>query len=238
MPKHVFFDLDKTLTVSRTPLSPAHQELFDKLCEKKDVVVVTGGSAEQIREQITPRFDGRYYILAQSGNHAIDKSGKELWKEKLSKEQVETITAFIEPLRTQDFPGSPLETENRGAQMTASVIGFHTPVEEKYAFDPDDKKRQAALANHPKEVKWLLAKGIAVEPAGTTSFNFILAGKHKGFNITRFIKRLDWKSEDCLYVGDALFKGGNDESVIGVIPTQAVKGPDDTFDFIARKLLS
>lgn len=238
MPKHVFFDLDKTLTVSRTPLSPAYQELFDKLCAKMDVVVVTGGSAEQIREQITPRFDGHYHLLAQSGNHCIDKSGRELWREALGEEQVRAIQSFIELLRNEDFKGNPMEEENRGAQITASVIGFHADTEKKYAFDPDEKKRRAALANHPEEVAELLRKGVAVEPAGTTSFNFILAGKHKGFNITRFIKTLGWKEKDCLYVGDALFAGGNDESVIGVIPTRAVKDPDDTFDFIARELLS
>ncbi len=240
MAKHIFFDLDKTLTKSRSAMESAHQELFDKLCAQKDVVVVTGGSLAQIREQVTPRFDGRYYGLAQSGNQAVDKDGTTLWEEKLSEEQARAIETFVRSL--QKYFEKP-ETndakffENRGAQITASIIGFHAALAEKYDFDPDDGKRQAALRAHTEDVEQLKRLGIAVEPAGTTSFNFILAGKHKGYNITRFIERMGWKKEDCVYVGDALFPGGNDSTVIGVIPTSPVKDPDGTFAFIKADLL-
>ncbi|QQG38385.1 MAG: HAD-IIB family hydrolase [Candidatus Kaiserbacteria bacterium] len=238
MPKHIFFDLDKTLTKSRSPMEPAHQELFEKLCGGKDVVVVTGGSAEQIREQVTSRFDGKYYVLAQSGNDARTKNGAPLWIEELSTKQTAAIKAFVSLLRREDFHGYPLEEENRGAQLTASVTGFHADINEKYAFDPDDKKRQAALARHDADVRKLRELGISVEPAGTTSFNFILDGKHKGYNILRLLEHEGWKKEDCLYVGDALFTGGNDATVIGVIPTQAVKDPSDAFHFVETSLLS
>ena len=77
----------------------------------------------------------------------------------------------------------------------------------------------------------------AVRPGGTTTFDFTIAGKDKGFNILRLIRHEGWKKEDCIYIGDALFAGGNDETVIGVIPTHAVKDPDDTFDFVKANLL-
>ena len=67
MPKHFFFDLDKTLTMSRSPMKSEHQDIFEHLCNRFDVIVVTGGSVEQIREQVTPRFEGKYLLLAQSG---------------------------------------------------------------------------------------------------------------------------------------------------------------------------
>ena len=241
MYKHLFFDLDKTLTVSRTPMPPAHQALFDALCAQKDVVVVTGGNAPQIREQVTPRFDGRYYMLAQSGNNAIDKSGTELWNDILGPEQVEAIMHFIEALKRQFSlkVRDPNDlVENRGAQISYSVIGFHEDAEKKYAFDPDDSRRQAALRALPEEYAALTDAKVEVVPAGTTTFNFVALGKDKGFNIKRFVEREGWKKDECIYVGDALFKGGNDESVIGVIATRAVKDPDETFDFIKNEVLS
>ena len=240
MPKHVFFDLDKTLTMSRSSLLPDQQELFEKLCAVKDVIVVTGGSAEQIREQITPRFDGKYYRLAQSGNHSIHKNGEVLWEEKLNDAQATAIFAFIEELKGDlAVPVKDEDdlVENRGAQITYSVLGFHEDKEKKYAFDPGDVKRAGALKKRASDVEELRLLGVAIEPAGTTSFNFILAGKHKGFNITRLLEHESWRKEDCLYIGDALFPGGNDETVIGVIPTHPVKDPNDTFGFIARELL-
>jgi phosphomannomutase len=241
MPTHVFFDLDKTLTKSRSAMEPEHQELFDRLCAEKDVVVVTGGALSQIREQVTPRFDGRYYCLAQSGNEAVDKNGVVLWKEMLSDEQVSAVMAVVARLQTYfNAPadvGNTEYVENRGAQITSSVLGFHADIDAKYAFDPNDVKRQEALKHHAQDVEQLLKLGIAVEPAGTTSFNFILNGFHKGYNIGRLIEREDWKSYDCVYVGDALFPGGNDSTVIGVIPTHPVKDHNETFSFIKSDLL-
>ena len=69
-------------------------------------------------------------------------------------------------------------------------------------------------------------------PAGTTTYDFILAGRNKGYNIIRLIEQLKWKPEDCIYVGDELAPGKNDESVIGVIPTKSVTGPDETFAYV------
>lgn len=235
MPKHFFFDLDKTLTMSRSPMKPEHQEIFERLCNTRDVIVVTGGSVEQIREQVTSRFEGKYFLLAQSGNHVLDASGAELWRESLSAAQSDAIHACIEKLKAYfALPADPNDTvEHRGAQISYSVVGFHAPIDAKYAFDPDDKKRAAALAAHPEDVAALRAIGVEVMPAGTTTYNFILLGKHKGFNIARFIEQQGWNTEDCVYVGDALFPGGNDASVIGVIPTKEVTNPDDTFSYLA-----
>jgi HAD superfamily hydrolase (TIGR01484 family) len=239
MPKHFFFDLDKTLTKSRSAMEKSHQTIFERLCAERDVIVVTGGSVEQIREQVTSRFDGKYYVLAQSGNQAMDTEGEILWEEELSTTQSEQIHAFIEVLKS--FFGIAVKDENdlvehRGAQITYSILGFHEDVEKKYVFDPDDSKRSAALASHQADLDNLLSVGVEVTPAGTTSFNFILAGKHKGFNIARLIKAQGWNTQDCIYIGDALFPGGNDESVIGVIPTKAIKDPDETFENIVSFL--
>ncbi len=239
--KHVFFDLDKTLTKSRTPMDATHQHTFEQLCTTVDVIVVTGGSIEQIREQITPRFTGKYITLAQSGNEAIDKNGAELWNETLSEEQAEASMKCIEVLRTHFNAQVKDENdiiENRGAQIAYSVIGFHEDIDKKYAFDPDESKRQAALKLFAKEVDDLLALGVEVVPAGTTNFSFIPAGKHKGFNVERLRSQLGWERDECLYIGAALFPGANDAVVVCVVPTHQVNDPDDTFRFIEENLLS
>lgn len=239
MPKHFFFDLDKTLTLSRSPMEPDHQGIFERLCNAHDVIVVTGGTVEHIREQVTPRFEGKYYLLAQSGNHCEDVTGAELWREELSQAQLDAIYTFVEKLKAHfNFPvADPNDlVENRGAQVGYSVVGYHANIDVKYSFDPGDTKRAAALAAFPDDVQGLNAAGVEVVPAGTTSFNFIPLGKHKGFNIRRFIDLKEWKTDDCIYVGDALFPGGNDESVIGVVPTKAVTSPDDTFAYLKEVL--
>lgn len=241
MPKHIFFDLDKTLTRARSPMAPAHQPLFEQLCRTHDVIVVTGGEESQIRTQIPLEPTGRYYMLSQQGNYAVAKNGQLLWHETISPKQEETVRAFVEALKADlKLPVKDENDlfENRGSQLAYSVLGFHENVEKKYAYDPGDSKRQALLARHADGLEVLKKMGIEAMPAGTSTIDFILTGKHKGSNIARLIEREGWQKEECVYVGDALFKGGNDESVIGVIATRAVKDPDETFDFIKNEVLS
>jgi hypothetical protein len=239
MPKYFFFDLDKTLTPSRSPMLPDHRALFRTLCESRDVVVVTGGTVQHIKEQVTREFDGLYFALAQSGNHAAKKDGTEIWYEPLTEVQKETILLFISKLRGHF--GVAVKDENdliddRGAQIGYSVIGYHEDSDKKYAFDPGDIRRQAALATFPEDVEKLRAVDIEVVPAGTSGYNFYALGKHKGYNVRRFIDFMGWPADDCIYIGDARFPGGNDESVIGVVPTHPVKDPDETFSFVMKML--
>lgn len=243
MQKHVFFDLDHTLTPSRARMLPEHEPIFATLCDRADVIIVTGGAEDQIRKQIPFEPTGRFFMLSQQGNFAVHKDGRELWHETMSAEQESVVKPFARML-TDEFlssEGISLEDENdifenRGSQFASSVIGFHQPNEKKYAADPDQSKRRALLAAHKDEVAKLREAGVEVMPAGTTTFDFILSGKHKGYNISRLLEAEGWITEDCIYLGDALFPGGNDETVVGVIPTRPVTDPNQTFIFINEML--
>lgn len=221
-------------------MQDSHQGLFRKLCSEKDVVVVTGGQISQIQNQIPPTFNGQYYALSQSGNHAIGKNGDVLWSERFSTDQKTAILEFIRIIH--DEVNLPVKDENdlvedRGSQISYSLIGHHEDTGKKEAFDPKAQKRLVILDVHKEDAERLRKIGADVRPGGTTTFDFTIAGKHKGFNIIRLIEYEGWKKEECLYVGDALFKGGNDETVAGVVPTRAVKDQNETFDFIKSDLL-
>lgn len=244
MPKHIFFDLDSTLTPSRAEILPDHKPLFERLCQSKDVSVVSGGMMEQFKKQLPIEQKGLYYVLSQQGNYALDKNGAVLWQERVTSEQEEVarnvaaifIEAFqkIRPTHITDMNDT---FENRGSLLAISVVGFHAPNEIKYAADPDQSIRRQLIADHPGEVEQLRKVGLQIMPAGTTTFDIILEGKHKGYNITRFIEKMGWNKDDCLYIGDALFPGGNDETVIGVIATHPVEDQNETFQYIEQELL-
>lgn len=238
MPKHWFFDLDNTLTPSRRPLHPSHAPVFERLCGAADVIVVTGGTREHIEQQLGPS-SGRYSVLAQSGNHAVDPAGTELWREQLSEQQVRASLELIGLMRerfalTVRDEGDLID--DRGAQIGFSVIGYHEDPAKKDAFDPDFSRRKQVLAELADDVARLGQAGIEVFPAGSSGYNFTMIGKDKGANVERFIRQKAWEKQECLYIGDALNPGENDYSVVGVIPTRAVTGPDDTFAFISSML--
>lgn len=113
-----------------------------------------------------------------------------------------------------------------GAQISYSFVGHHADITLKKEFDPGGSKRREVLASHPPPV------GIEVRVGGTTCLDYFPYGLNKGFNVRKYASLRGWPMRECIYVGDALFPGGNDESVIGVMPTFPVQDPEETYGFL------
>src|SRR3989344_8899828 len=172
MPKHVFFDLDKTLTPSRAPMKAEYVPLFEKLCRERDVIVVTGQQTERIAKQIPTISPKLYYKLSQQGNYAQDKEGKVLWNEQISKAQEDAVRDVVEVFKKDlqlEVDDENDLFENRGSQINYSTIGFNADLGKKYAYDPDFSKRFGLLKRHSAELDRLRTVGIEAIPAGTTS---------------------------------------------------------------------
>jgi len=235
MKKYIFFDNDNTLTRSRSPITPKMARLLIALSKKYEIIVVSGGSHEkQIGPQLGNSLRGKYWSMGQNGNLCMDKSGRVLWKNDLSWMQKLEIFEYANKIIKQKFyPYKNLAdlVEDRGSQVSLSFVGNTAPIEEKEKFDPNKTIRAMVLKRFP-----FRSKSVEVKIAGTTCFDFFIKGYHKGKNIAALCKEMGWKKSECLYVGDALFKNGNDESVIGVIPTKKVRNPSDT-EFVIADLL-
>lgn len=240
MPKHFFFDLDNTLTRSRSRITPEHAAILKQLSERADVIVVSGSRRSQAQNQLGPELEGHYFVLCQNGNEAVLKDGSELWMQKPSDAQKTAIIALVEKMKTHLALVVQDENdliEDRGCSVAYSTIGHHEDVAKKEAYDPDHSKRRALLEYFKDDVTELReTHKIEVRTGGTTCLDFFLAGKNKGSNITALLPTMKWQKEDCLYIGDALFPGGNDETVIGVIPTKSVKNPEETFAYLSTIL--
>jgi phosphomannomutase len=213
--KHLFFDMDKTIAPSRQPIL---QDMYDLLSSlPHDIIIVSGQYAEKIKWQSN---DLRAYRLGQNGNEATDPEGNVLWNTPLTEDQRNEILVHIEKLKNL-LDHKPNEEwapiEDRGGQITFSPIGNTAPVEIKMSYDPDRKKREALLEAMP-----FVSEELVVKIGGTTSIDYIHKDRHKGTNVKKLIDHLGWNKDECVYFGDGLFPGGNDEAVIGVIDTIAV----------------
>ncbi len=239
MPTHFFFDLDNTLTRSKMPIAPEHVPIFKALTERADVVVVSGHAADKIREDLTETLAGTYFILGQNGNDARLRDGSVLWEHTLSAGERAAAIAFI--LKAREHLALPVKDENdiiddRGGEIAYSLIGHHEDQLKKEAFDPDDTIRLRLLADLKNDVEELARQGVEVRAGGTTVLDFFKRGENKGYNVRALIGAMRWEPGECLYVGDALFPGGNDETVVGVIATHGVKDYRETYDYIADLL--
>ncbi|MDO8561304.1 MAG: HAD-IIB family hydrolase [bacterium] len=236
--KHVFFDMDGTLTRSRSLIEPEmKQDLISLVESGRDVIVVSGADVPQMKKQITEElFSSGIYAMSQNGNSAFDKNGTVLWQNVLSAEDKSEINKHINTIRLNLknlFEGADENDliQNRGCQISLSFIGHHAELERKEKFDPDSSRRKEVLKQFP-----LVSNRVEVRIGGTTCLDYFEKGRNKGWNVGQIIKRMDWKPEDCVYVGDALFEGGNDETVKGIMETYAVNSPEDTASFIKDQM--
>lgn len=99
--------------------------------------------------------------------------------------------------------GEPIE--DRGSQITYSALGQQAPIQAKQKWDPDFSKR--------KKIKVILDEllpGFSVHLGGTTSIDVTRPGIDKAYGIRKLRDTLGIAIQDMIYVGDALFPGGND----------------------------
>ncbi len=220
--KHLFFDMDQTIAPARQAILPEMFEYLSSLTQ--DIIVVSGSSNEQMPNQIG---NLKSFRLGQNGNHAVAVDGIELWYEPLlAGQRTEILDHISEIVELLEHPlkheWNPIE--DRGAQITFSPIGNTAPHDLKKAYDPDRKKRDSLLEQIP-----FASEDLIVKIGGSTSLDYLHKDRHKGTNVQKLIDLMHWNKDECVYFGDGLYPGGNDEAVIGVIETVAVDDHIDCF---------
>lgn len=236
MKKLVVFDLDNTLTESKTPLDVLSSALVKQLLSKTNVAVISGASFEQIQKQFIWPLSAdistlpHLYILPTSGAELCIYEGewKKKYSEKLSVDEKKLIrTMFTDALGlTKEELGSRLEDRNSG--MTYSALGINAPLDAKKIWDIDQKKRKEIVAKLQPYLK-----GLEARIGGTTSIDISKRGIDKAYGVQNLINHLKISSKDVVFVGDALFPGGNDSAVLRLgIEAKVTTGPEQTRSII------
>jgi len=114
--------------------------------------------------------------------------------------------------------------EDRGSQITFSALGQHAPLDAKKAWDPDFEKRGKI-----KAVLDPLIPEFSVRLGGATSIDITRHGIDKAYGIKKLREILGIPIADMIFVGDAIFPGGNDYPAkqAGVTSIK-VRDPDET----------
>ncbi len=114
--------------------------------------------------------------------------------------------------------------ENRGSQITFSGLGQQAPLDAKKNWDPHFEKR--------KIIKESLEKTLpefSINMGGATSIDVTKPGIDKAYGIKKLQQTLSIAIAEMIFVGDALFEGGNDYPArsTGAVCIQ-VRDPDET----------
>jgi HAD superfamily hydrolase (TIGR01484 family) len=233
--KLVVFDLDGTLSLSKSPLDEETAKLLHKLLGVIKVAVVSGGSWKQLQKQLLSQLDSgerlRNLSLLPSCGTQFYKYGKDwekLYSEDFSGEQREKITSSLKRaivqsgLKAEKIWGEVIE--DRGSQITFSALGQDAPLKDKIKWDPDFVKR-----NKMKSIVDGLIPEFSVRLGGSTSIDVMKPGIDEVYGIRKLRAILGIAISDMIFVGDALLSGSSDHSVeqAGVVSIRA-KDPHET----------
>ena len=251
MKKILAFDIDQTLNVAKTPITDEIAKLLIQCLNHFEICPISGQKFDQFLIQIVDRLvengvsNGQlrhlHLFVAQGTQYyrfngdAGVKYEKDDWRQvynyPLTEEQVKKISESMEKAARElgfweedKLKAGDEIIENRLSQVTFSALGQKAGTEEKYAWDPDHKKREQ-IVKRAKE----LAPEFDFEIGGTTSINAMVPGMNKVFGMSHLLEELNAKKEEVLYFGDMTQPGGNDYPVVEMgIDTITVRNHEDT----------
>jgi phosphomannomutase len=228
MKKLIAFDLDGTLAPSKSHFHDRMVNMFDRLLEKYQVCVISGGKYElfqrQFLTQITedPDLLKKLHLMPTSGTryYRYEKDG---WVEQYAEnftdgQKKSIIKALAEGLEESGYKVAETygETiEDRDSQITLSILGQEIVAELgeegvrlKEEWDPDGSKKL--------KIRDIVAPKIPefeVRAAGATSIDVTRPGIDKAYGMKKLMEATDLTKEDILFMGDKIIPGGNDYAV-------------------------
>jgi len=239
--KVLAFDLDDTLSITKSPISDEMVAVLSKILEKYEVCVISGGRFEQFKFQIIDRLQVSPSLLTRL--HLMPTCGTQYYRfneaqndwqlqyaEDLTEDEKQQIRKVLEAsakelgLWSENPAGEILE--DRGSQITYSALGQQATPEDKYAWDPDGSKKLAI-----RNLAAPLLPELEVRAGGTTSVDVTRKGIDKAYGMHKLMEALNITKEDILFFGDKLQEGGNDYPVKAMgIDSIEVTRWEDTVD--------
>jgi HAD superfamily hydrolase (TIGR01484 family) len=248
----VVFDLDGTLAPSKSPLEPSMSRALTALLQKKKVAVIGGGSYEVFTEQFVEHLDCPKPLLANlflfpttSTAFYRYKRGKwtKVYRKTLSAaDKKKIMRAFADAFEETGYvPPKKLYgtmIEDRGSQVTFSALG--QDVVTKLGKKGLKMKEQWFKDNQPLRLKMVKVMArvlpkFEVRSGGLTSIDVTQKGIDKAYGVRQIEKVLKVPIKKMIFIGDALYKGGNDAAAKKTgVQTIATTGPKETIKIISR----
>lgn len=216
MKKLIVFDLDGTLAKSKSAIDKEMSKLLEELLDVALVSIISGGDWPQFQKQVLSHLPKKaklkkLTILPTCGTkfYQYKDDWEELYEENFSdtekKKILKNLHTVIEEANLNITKTWGDQIEDRGSQITFSALGQKAPLEEKKDWDPDFEKRKKIVEPLKKSLK-----EFSIGMGGTTSIDIVKPGIDKAYGIRKLEEIIGIDIPEMLFIGDALFKGGND----------------------------
>jgi len=220
MKRLIAFDLDGTLAESKQPIQSDMAALVGRLLAIASVAVISGGDWPQFEIQVVARMPqqcdlSRLFIMPTTGTKLYRcKAGgwhavyADLFDQD---ERARIVDALGKAAQQAGLSGTRSwgeKIEDRGSQITYSGLGQEAPLEAKKAWDPDFTKRK-----HLQAILQSMLPDLSINIGGSTSIDVTRRGVDKAYALRRLMEVTDFAPADMLFLGDAMYEGGNDYPV-------------------------
>jgi phosphomannomutase len=235
MKKLIIFDLDGTLATSKQSVDTDMANLFVALLELRSVAVISGGDWPQFERQLLDQLPARgnyhkLFLLPTSGTkfYRFDGVWSQIYADNFScNERERVMDALTSAAAEAGFADETIwgeQIEDRGSQVTFSGLGQEAGPDVKASWDPDVQKR-----NRLKALLDVRLPDFAIRIGGSTSVDITKPGIDKAYGIQKLKKISGFGLPEMLFIGDALYPGGNDAPVRDAgVTTIAVRDIADT----------
>jgi len=219
--------------------------LLRELLRKRYVAVSSGCSFQQFKTQFISKLPRKtnlrnlfLFPTCSASGYFYDTRLRRFFKaysNLITKQDAKRIVQTFDRVFKEIHYVQPRKTygpilENRGSQVTFSALGQKAPLRLKKKWDPNQKKR---LTIRKMLKKYLPDFEISI--GGTTSIDVTKKGVNKTLCVKKLKEHLGVDKKNMLYVGDALFKGGNDYIMRSAnITCKPVLNPNETKRMIRR----
>jgi HAD superfamily hydrolase (TIGR01484 family) len=236
MKRLIVFDLDGTLAESKSSIDAEMSGLLHELLDIIKVAVISGGDWPQFEKQVLSNlphddFLENLSLLPTCGTKFYEYAAgnwKKIYSEDFTDDEKNKIISSLKKAIGED--GFKVEKvwgetiEDRGSQITFSALGQQAPLEEKVKWDPDFTKRRKI-----KTILDNLIPTFTVRLGGATSIDVTKLGIDKAYGIGKLRDTLGIAIQEMIFIGDALFPGGNDYPAeeAGVVSIR-VKNPTES----------
>ena len=216
MKKLIIFDLDGTLAKSKSPIDTEMATLLNGLLEAAFVAIISGGDWPQFEKQVLDHLPekaafNKLSILPTCGTkfYQFKNKWEKLYEENFTANERNKILSNLKTaikdanLDIKQTWGEQIE--DRGSQITFSALGQEAPLDAKKNWDENFAKRKKIVAPLKKTLH-----DFSIAMGGTTSIDITKTGIDKAYGINKLKEILNINISEMLFIGDALFEGGND----------------------------
>ena len=245
----IVFDLDGTLTERKKKISKVVCERLVELNKHYNVGIISGCSFNRMGWQfIDPWFDTsntmsnfNMFLLPTSGAEMRIHGGwVDPWKSRLYEndftliEKFKIMNAFNYANQDLGYPvecDDNMETihgeivDDRGGQVTFSMIGFDAPVYMRDGFDNDYGLRN----DFAYLMQEYLGSDFSIKIGGSTSIDVNKKDIDKSYGLVKLLLHLKTDPNNVIYFGDKFDYFENDEPILKMgIKCVNVEHPDET----------